>query len=506
MKTKKLKKLIEKFVLITFSMFLLVGSSLLFAQNELTDSQITSTVDNQLMLNAATPSYLIDVVTLHGIVTLSGTVDNLLAKDNAIKLAQMIKGVRGVIDEIEVETTNMSNDLLEGNVKEALFIDPATSLYKITVKANSGVVTLDGEVDSWQEKQIASHVVKGVSGVKKVNNNVEIDFKPDRPDFEILNDITQALKFNVRVDHVLIDVEVKKGKVRLSGTVGSIPEKNMAIADAWVSGVKSVKSDDLEVKEWARNDNLRKDKYVVKTDSEIKDAIENAFLYDPRVLPFSVDVLVNNGYVTLSGVVTNLRAKDAAENTTRNIVGVFGVNNNLKVRPETIPADSELEENVSKAIRQNPILENKQVNVTALNGVIYLSGVVNSFFEKLIAETNASLTKGVVEVKNFLTVLGNRNYVYYDYYGWNTYYPPLYDINIVKTGSDQEIKHNIENQLWWSPFVNIDDIEVTVKNGTAILQGIVETEREKLFAEINAMEGGAIEVENNLIVTYTSDY
>lgn len=503
MKTKKLRQTIQRLPIVVFLILLMAGTSSLFAQNELTDLQISNAVDNQLMINTTTPSHMIDVVTTEGIVTLSGKVNNLLAKDHAIKVAQMVKGVKGVIDKIEVTTTYLADDVLESNVKDALLNDPATSSYQITVDANNSIVTLDGEVDSWQEKRIASHVAKGVLGVKKVNNNVEIDFKTDRPDFEIANDIRQALKFDVRVDHVLIDVDVQEGKVTLSGTVGSVTEKNLAIADAWVSGVNSVESDNLEVKEWARNEDLRKDKYAEKTDEEIKEAIENAFLYDPRVFHFNPNISVNNGYVKLTGTVTNLQAKYAAENTARNIVGVFGVNNNLKVRPVTIPEDSELEENITDAIEKNSVLDEEQISVSATNGIVYLTGVVNSNFEKSMAETTASRTQGVVEVKNYLDVLGGEEYVYYRHYDWNTFFPPLYDIVPVRTTSDLEIKSNIENQLWWSPYVNLDDVDVTVIGGEAILEGTVETPREREMAEINALEGGAITVDNNLTVTYT---
>ena len=506
MKTKRLKKFIRRFLVSMFSLLLLLGASSLLAQNELTDLQISNAVDNQLMINVTTPSHMIDVVTTDGIVTLSGTVNNLLEKDHAVKVAQMVKGVSGVIDKLDVTTTFMSDEELAGNVTDALFNDPATSSYQIMVNANNGIVTLEGEVDSWQEKQLASYVAKGVMGVKEINNILEVDFQTERPDFEIAQEIRDALKFDVRVDNVLIDIDVEEGEVTLSGTVGSFPEKNLAIADAWVAGVNSVNSEDLEVKEWARDDDLRREKYVGKADQEIKEAINQAFLYDPRVLHFDPNVTVNNGYVTLSGVVTNLQAKNAAENTARNVVGVFGVNNNLKVRPVTIPEDSELEENISYAIEQSPVLDKEQINVNATNGVVSLTGVVNSNYEKLMAETTASRTKGVIEVNNYLDVFGDDEYGYYGYYGyygWNTYFPPLYDVNPLRTSSDQEIENRIENQLWWSPYVNQDDIEVTVTGGKAILDGTVETLRESHFAVINAIEGGANEVDNNLIVVYT---
>ena len=66
-----------------------------------------------------------------------------------------------------------------------------------------------------------------------------------------------------------------------------------------------------------------------------------------------------------------------------------------------------------------------------------------------------------------------------------------------------ELKNDIQSQLWWSPYVNEDDVEVEVRGDTTILEGTVETEREKLYAEINALEAGAEEIENNIVVLYT---
>jgi osmotically-inducible protein OsmY len=213
---------------------------------------------------------------------------------------------------------------------------------------------------------------------------------------------------------------------------------------------------------------------------------------------------VNNGFVTLIGEVTDLQAKRAAENDARNVVGVFGVTNNLKVRPLNIPDDSELEAEIVKGIHRNPIIEKWNIDVNANNGIVSLSGSVGTYFEKAQAENVAANTKGVVDVWNNIDVTYDYsyNYKYYDYYDWNSYFPPLFDIKRLSLLSDTEIKNNIESELWWSPYVREDDVEVTVKNGTAILEGTVETRREKVNAEINAIEGGAIEVDNNLVVQY----
>ncbi len=104
--------------------------------------------------------------------------------------------------------------------------------------------------------------------------------------------------------------------------------------------------------------------------------------------------------------------------------------------------------------------------------------------------------KSNIDVQNF------SDYTYSNYYGWNTYYPNYISADDdYKTGS--ELKNAIESQLWWSPYVEQDDVEVKVSGTNAILEGTVETEREKLYAEINAIEGGADEVINNLNVEYS---
>ncbi len=489
-------------IVLFFSCFLFISNNLT-AENNPTDQEISNAVDNELLFNATTPSYLIDVQTSEGIVSLNGSVNNILAKDRAVKIARTVKGVRAVVDRIQVDAPYRSNIVLEKDVNAALLSDPATDSYEVTVNADNGHVTLNGTVESWQEKQLSEFVAKGVLGVKSVKNNITVNYAVNRPDYEIREDIEQSMKNDIRIDDALIDVTVKNGEVKLSGTVGSANEKSLAYSKAWIAGVNSVSDKKLEVKEWARDDNLRKNKYVTKTDIEIKDAVKDAFLYDPRVLSFNPDVSVKHGVVTLTGIVDNLKAKNAAEQSAKNVVGAFRVKNYLKVRPAFIPDDKDLETNVELAMLKNPVVEKWEIDVRANNGVVYLNGTVDSYFEKLEAEDIASKINGVIAVENNLSVFDNNDYYFYNYYGWNTYYPPYHIDVVYNYKTDYAIKENIVDELWWSPYVNQDEVNVTVTNGKAILTGTVDTKREKLFAEINALEGGATEVENKLVVDYT---
>ncbi len=483
-------------------MFFLASANLL-AQVGPTDNEISKAVENELMFNATTPAYLINSETENGIVTLTGSVDNLLEKDRAVKIAKTVKGVRGVLDKLEVNTPKMSDASLQKEVNDALLNDPATDSYEIGVTANSGTVDLTGIVDSWQEKKLSEFVAKSVKGVKKVENNLKVEYKVLRPDDEIAEDVKSTLKNDIRVDNALINVDVTDGFVTLSGIVGSSNEQYLAIADSWVTGVKKVNSDDLKIKEWARDENLRKGKYVSRSDDEVKAAINDAFVYDPRVYSFNPIVKVKSGIVTLRGEVDNLKAKRAAEQDAKNVVGVLAVKNQLMVVPGLIPEDIKLEADVTNTFSRDPIVGKLKIDVDADNGKLNLKGKVNSYFEKAQAEDLASKVKGVVDIKNNIDVNDLNGVNYSDYYGWNSYFPPYhFDVKEEKK-SDAEIKKDIKSQLWWSPYVNEDEVQVTVDDGTAILEGIVDTRREKLYAEINAIEGGAEKVENDLIVLYT---
>ncbi len=493
------KNLLANFLALT--VLLLFGSITQLTANELSDQEITKAVNSELMLNPTTPFHMIDVSTSEGIVTLSGSVDNILAKDRAVKIARTVKGVRAVVNNIEVDTPDRPDSKIKREVKNALLNDPATDSYEVSVTVANGYVTLDGTVDSFQEKKLAAHVTKGVKGVKEVVNDLEIDYPEERADFEIRQDIVRNLEFDVRVDDGLIDVKVDDGNVTLSGTVGSADEHYLAVTDAWVTGVNSVDADNLSVEKWARDEHMRKDKYVDKTDEEVKEAVEDALLYDPRVYSFNPTVTVNDGIVTLTGEVDNLKAKRAAEQDAKNVVGVFGVNNHLRVRPAFVPNDAELEDDVEQAIAKDLALEKEEIDVTADEGIVYLNGSVNSYYEKLEAEEVASKVSGVLAVENNLGVADEDAY-YHDFYGWNTVYPPVEVDPDDSPKTDEELEESIENQLWWSPYVNQDDISVEVKGKTAILEGAVKTRREKVYAEINAMEGGAEEVENNIEVAY----
>jgi osmotically-inducible protein OsmY len=480
------------------------------AAPDLSDRNISMAVSNALMVDDGVSGYLIDVETAEGIVTLSGEVNNILARDRAARLASTVKGVRSVVNEVEVTPTGRRDAAIRNDVETALLMDPATSSWEIGVSVDDATVTLTGSVDSWQEKQLAAKVAKGIRGVRETNNEINVTYDVARTDYEIQTEVEGALDWDPLIDDAMITVGVTDGVVELSGIVGSAAEKNNAIADAWVAGVEEVQADALEVESWARDERFRTQKYVTRNATEIRDAVEDALLYDPRVRSFNVDVDVDGGVVTLSGKVDNLKAKRAAAQDARNTLGVWGVKNHLAVRPD-IPDDATLAKRVREALLRDPYVSRYEVVVSAKDGKVILEGDVDSYFEKARADDAAARVEGVVAVDNNLDVGDEYEVLTYDPfldedwylfdYDWYTY-PDDY----VTTLSDWEIEQRIEDEIFWSPYVDDDEVTVEVDNGVATLTGQVETWTERHAATQNAYQGGAVLVDNDITVEYGPIY
>jgi len=452
------------------------------AQPSVSDGDITNHIETELQTDQTITADTIDVNTANGVVTLAGTVDNMLAKQRARQIAESTVGVRTVINRIEVVSAfNITDDELKKTVLEALAADPATDFYPVHVQVTDGVVRLSGTVDSVQEKGLCSTVVTGIKGVVDVVNDIHVNDNLKPSDYEIEQEVKKRLANDVRVDDALIEVQVKDKVVVLTGFAGSLQEKNLAVNLARVGGVKSVDAKDLKVKWWVRDKMRRKSLYTSRSDSEIKTAVEDAYRYDPRLYSFDINVEARDGTVILHGVVDNLAAKRAAQRDARNTMGVRRVVNNVKVRPAEPPSNEVLKSRVTRALKNDPYLSRYDLDLSAYAGTAYLSGKVNSSWEKNRAQELAEGVKGV------LNVIDNIEYKYK--WVWKP---------------DWEICEQVSEELLWSPFVNRNNISVTVNNGIVTLSGRVSTDSAWQSAEDNAYEGGAKEVINHLTVTHNS--
>ena len=461
----------------------------------LTDSIIERAVQEELNHHPEVPSHLIDVTSVNGVVALTGSIDNLLAKERAVEIARAVKGVKGVVNHLEVKPVAIPDERIHDMIVAALFDDPITESYEYEIEVKDGRVELKGVVDSWPEVEHSGHVAKSIRGVKEVRNNVVFKYEAGpRSDLDILADIQEIMFNDLYIDNDLVKVEVTGGTVRLTGTVGSASERNRAVVKSYVPGVDTVIAENLQVKMWARDPKLRHKKYVERSDEEIREAIRTAFIIDPAVEGLDLRVMVKNGHVRLEGVVDHLKAKNAAEDDAESVIGVNRVVNRIKVRPEKVYSNKVLHEKVVTAMDFHPYLSQYDFDIEVSNGQVCIDGEVNTYYEKEIATEVVSKVGGVVEIQNNLDVRDQHNYPY-----TLGLYPGIEPvITEPDERTDNQIREAIETELWWSPFVNEDEVHVMVDAGHAILTGTVDTPLEKKYAAVNAIEGGAEGVSNKL--------
>lgn len=337
---------------------------------------LVRTVERELRDAEGLDGESIQVTMDDGMVALSGAVDNLLAHNHAIRVAASVRGVRAIDDDITVRPTERSDTEIERDVDTALALDPATEHWEIDPLVSDGEVILRGSVESLAEKSLASRVAESVRGVRGVDNRIVIDYPAERSDREIAHDVTQVLLWNTSVDSGSIDIEVEDDVVTLSGQVDSLYEKNQASRLAEVIGAKEVDVSNLQVR-WTE-ENRDSAALAGRTDEELTKAVRMALALDPRVDTFEPTIEVRDAIVTLSGTVDNVIAREVAADAARDVVGVETVRNRLAVEPREPVADDELEQRVTDALQRSPYVGETALDVTAVDGEVYLEGEADS--------------------------------------------------------------------------------------------------------------------------------
>jgi len=216
-----------------------------------------------------------------------------------------------------------------------------------------------------------------------------------RTDEAIRDDVLDELEWDPAIpEPSQIGVAVENGVVTLTGTVSSYAIKRAAEEAARrVEGVRAI-ANDIEVKIPSA---------AARSDTDIAAAAVNALQWDTQVPSDRIKVIVRNGWVTLEGTVDYWYQKQAAERDVRNLQGVTGVTNLIKVvSPYVSPA--EVKSRIERALEHHAELEAQRINVEVEDSKVILTGRVRSVAEREEAESAAWSTKGVSEVENRIIV------------------------------------------------------------------------------------------------------
>jgi len=210
---------------------------------------------------------------------------------------------------------------------------------------------------------------------------------------DLQKDVQDAIKWEPLLNAAEIGVIAKDGVVTLTGIVDSYAKKIEAeTAAKSVVGVKAV-VEKIEVK----FSNTFK-----KSDTDIANDALKGFRSTWDVPDDKIKITVENGWATLEGEVPWNFQRVAARNIVNNLIGVKGVTNNIKIKPNIQDAIEQRE--IEHALARNWAVDDEEIHVHVSGSKVKLDGVVHSFFQKEEAARIAWNAPGVLTVDNELVI------------------------------------------------------------------------------------------------------
>lgn len=209
-----------------------------------TDAEVQQDVLRELKWDTRVEETDVGVEVDGGVVTLSGTVSSWGKRLAAEEAAHRVRGVLDVANDIVVKlpgTPGRTDTELAHAVRNALMWDVFVPDSRVRSTVSDGMVTLEGDLDSWTQRDDAERAVKNLSGVRSVRNQIVVK-PPQVSSAEVHKAIDQALSRQAEREAERIRLVIKDGNVTLSGLVRSWAEKQ-AVTGA-VRGTRGVRTVD----------------------------------------------------------------------------------------------------------------------------------------------------------------------------------------------------------------------------------------------------------------------
>jgi osmotically-inducible protein OsmY len=191
----------------------------------------------------------------------------------------------------------------------------------VGVAVDEGIVTLTGTVSSYAQAFAAQEAAHRVTGVLDVANEIEVRIPghPHQTDTELAREVRRALKADERIPQAGIGTTVSRGWVTIEGTVEYSDQRLQAErAILQLPGVGGVTNHLIVTAEDLDPDMVR-------------DAIEEVLDDTTAHEDGGIKVIIDEGTVTLTGVVLSANEKRAVVEAAARTQGVRSVEDRLRI-------------------------------------------------------------------------------------------------------------------------------------------------------------------------------
>ena len=206
--------------------------------------------------------------------------------------------------------------------------------------------------------------------------------------------------------------------------------------------------------------------------------VSDELFWDPKVDNEAIAVSADDGKVTLRGTVGSYREKLEAKKAAERVYGVKSVENKLEVNVLNggKREDAELRGDVLQALMLDSLIP-KTVDAKVDDGLVTLTGTADWQYQRDEAEFVSGNVFGVIAV--------------------------IDEIGLKPSPSAADVKHSIKEAFKRNAKLDADELTVTTSNGTATIEGVVNSWAEHDQAVAAAwFSPGVNDVDDQIIVDY----
>lgn len=214
-----------------------------------------------------------------------------------------------------------------------------------------------------------------------------------KTDTQLQQDIVAELKWEPAINADNIGVIVNDGVVTLNGRVDSFSEK--WDAERIVKNIAGVTTLAIEM-------DVALPTSCQRYDADLAQSVRNVLEWTNYLPKDGIQVMVENGWVTLTGEVEWKYQKRRAAEAVRYLFGVVGISDQITL--VELASSSSIKEGIEAAIVRHAKTDAAAITVDVNGSEVSLHGKVHSYYERALVSNSAWGAAGVQKVNNHVTV------------------------------------------------------------------------------------------------------